>query len=124
MYAYKRGLYIKQISRIADLKNKIIDAFSGCLYPPPSYISCLPRGKLLSRDIRNTFEVPLDFLHYWPTRPFENSIVEMRMINVPHNNRRLIRFDAAVCTHLNPSELRSEEHTSELQSLRHLVCRL
>src|SRR5262245_64600278 len=30
--------------------------------------------------------------------------------------------DAALATHLH--ELRSEEHTSELQSLRHLVCRL
>src|SRR5947199_7420919 len=26
--------------------------------------------------------------------------------------------------HFHPSNLRSEEHTSELQSLRHLVCRL
>src|SRR5437899_12723126 len=28
------------------------------------------------------------------------------------------------CTRMAPNNLRSEEHTSELQSLRHLVCRL
>jgi hypothetical protein len=27
------------------------------------------------------------------------------MINAPHNNRRFIRFDIDVCTHLNPSKL-------------------
>src|ERR1039458_2501999 len=32
--------------------------------------------------------------------------------------------DLASFAGLNPTMLRSEEHTSELQSLRHLVCRL
>src|SRR5437899_6440057 len=35
--------------------------------------------------------------------------------------RGLFRFEADFLEHLR---LRSEEHTSELQSLRHLVCRL
>jgi hypothetical protein len=84
---------------------KTIDAFSGYLYPQPRNISRLPRGKLPSNEICNAVKIPLDFLDYWPAWPFENSIVKMRMINAPHNNRRLIRFDIAMCTHLNPSEL-------------------
>src|ERR1035438_5682281 len=36
----------------------------------------------------------------------------------------LAGFDAATPHLLPPSDVRSEEHTSELQSLRHLVCRL
>src|SRR5438045_9729275 len=34
------------------------------------------------------------------------------------------RVDLLVAARLAPRVLRSEEHTSELQSLRHLVCRL
>src|SRR5947199_2242338 len=36
----------------------------------------------------------------------------------------LIRWLRQLTEHPQLSELRSEEHTSELQSLRHLVCRL
>src|SRR5205814_10326586 len=41
-------------------------------------------------------------------------------------NREHAIFDADRCVAVNPSDTapRSEEHTSELQSLRHLVCRL
>jgi len=69
-----KGEVVKQISRIADLKNKTIDALSGCLYPQPRYISCLPRGKLPSDEICNAVKIPLDFLDYWSTWPFENPI--------------------------------------------------
>jgi hypothetical protein len=29
-------------------------------------LSCRPRGKLPSSDIRNTVKIPLDFLNSWP----------------------------------------------------------
>src|SRR5205814_7469829 len=38
--------------------------------------------------------------------------------------RRQVPLGARRGTHSTALELRSEEHTSELQSLRHLVCRL
>src|SRR5262245_65051631 len=37
---------------------------------------------------------------------------------------RRVRTCERVCIHPQQSDDRSEEHTSELQSLRHLVCRL
>jgi hypothetical protein len=54
--------------------HKTIDAFIGCLYPQPRYISRLPRGKLPSNEICNAVKIPLDFLNSWPTWPFENPI--------------------------------------------------
>jgi hypothetical protein len=53
---------------------KTIDAFSGCLYPQSRYISCLPRRKHPSNEICKAVKIPLDFLDYWPTWPFENPI--------------------------------------------------
>src|SRR5437899_8857895 len=47
--------------------------------------------------------------------------------SIPSSSRRAFRLHAAVCETLSAGENsrhRSEEHTSELQSLRHLVCRL
>src|SRR5258705_5346418 len=39
------------------------------------------------------------------------------------DERRVVREDRVRVQHVQPG-VRSEEHTSELQSLRHLVCRL
>src|ERR1035438_10773641 len=43
---------------------------------------------------------------------------------VSQGSGRQVRPAYAVLTSSTSSEVRSEEHTSELQSLRHLVCRL
>src|SRR5262245_28994658 len=70
---------------------KIIDAFSGCLYPQPAIFSRRPCGKLSNNEICKTIKVPLE--------------IDMRRINAPFNNCRPIRFDIAVHTLLGPSGL-------------------
>src|SRR5205814_6193651 len=53
-------------------------------------------------------------LHSFPTR---------RSSDLPPQRPDAVAKDR-ICQHADSVELRSEEHTSELQSLRHLVCRL
>src|ERR1039458_6213537 len=48
----------------------------------------------------------------------------MRRILVDFARERRSEKRGALAVHVPISEVRSEEHTSELQSLRHLVCRL
>src|ERR1035438_1813543 len=52
--------------------------------------------------------------------------ISSRNGRVPREQRREVKFRlCSVPEHYTATEfLRSEEHTSELQSLRHLVCRL
>src|SRR3989442_11707557 len=42
----------------------------------------------------------------------------------PNDRRNAAETDVSVCLHNLPQPRRSEEHTSELQSRPHLVCRL
>src|SRR5205814_8833996 len=54
-------------------------------------------------------------------------VVGVGLVELEHRELRIpARADALVAEHASDLEhlLRSEEHTSELQSLRHLVCRL
>src|SRR5258705_10266684 len=44
--------------------------------------------------------------------------------NLKFNTAARARADAKAKASVDVSKIRSEEHTSELQSLRHLVCRL
>src|SRR5262245_63737656 len=53
----------------------------------------------------------------------------LKLIRTGHTTRaglrkRLLREARAASSVRHPNVVRSEEHTSELQSLRHLVCRL
>src|SRR5436853_4757980 len=53
-----------------------------------------------------------------------SSIFGAVMASLPAVATRLVVFDTAVVDLTDKLSDRSEEHTSELQSLRHLVCRL
>src|SRR5262245_65459502 len=71
-------------------------------------------------------------LHSFPTRRSSDLCVEQN-IRGPGTRPAWIAFrsamslkphEATLRTVVKPASPRSEEHTSELQSLRHLVCRL
>src|SRR5436305_14286706 len=64
--------------------------------------------------------VPLD-LHSFPTRRSSdlNAAAPLRP-----SRERILASASRACLRSRPSNSRSEEHTSELQSRPHLVCRL
>src|SRR5262245_63826072 len=65
---------------------------------------------------------PMDLIHGEPEEPPSCPTATTTLLTKPH---RRINSTLPVTAHgLNALSVRSEEHTSELQSLRHLVCRL
>src|SRR5437899_9585309 len=61
-------------------------------------------------------------LHSFPTRRSSDLLGPLLRKPLPQARRPPVHHKAAFSCFL--SRIRSEEHTSELQSLRHLVCRL
>jgi hypothetical protein len=53
---------------------KTIDAVIGCLYPPPRHTFPPALREVSAQRNLQAIEIPLDFLHGWPTRRFENPI--------------------------------------------------
>src|SRR5258705_12811088 len=56
--------------------------------------------------------------------PISNSLIHIRVCLLARFTLALITMLKVLKIGLKNSRTRSEEHTSELQSLRHLVCRL
>src|SRR5438045_6586932 len=77
----------------------------SCLFPFFFYRSGAPRD-----------------LHSFPTRRSSDLAGQPPVVGVVRDGRLLL--DCLTLTDEETDEARSEEHTSELQSLRHLVCRL
>src|SRR5258705_9380395 len=65
----------------------------------------------------------LDHVRYRPERVRERAYLEYGTDLARLQRRRVRRGNKYLGLHVG-YEFRSEEHTSELQSLRHLVCRL
>src|SRR2546425_8295291 len=95
---------------------------------PPSDDYCLRRSPSTSTAILPK-AVPLDGAGYrsgtWPLHSERSFVMALSAVGV-HCTWR-IRFKHRVCIperRCRPVRIRSEEHTSELQSLAYLVCRL
>src|ERR1039458_5759607 len=89
----------------AQDKNLPADSAEALITDPP-YFAAIPYG-----DLSNVFFV-------WERAFYQKSFPELF-------NPGLVRQeDEIIVTNANLDSQRSEEHTSELQSLRHLVCRL
>ena len=87
----KREIYIKQISQRADLKNKLLTPLATVCILSLAISSRRPCGELPHNEICKTIKIPLER--------------EMRRINAPFNDCRLIRFDIVIHIHLNPTGL-------------------
>src|SRR5438045_5287458 len=69
--------------------------------------------------------VTINAAEIYVVRSFESICVGMDVHpNIPGNEVIHTSTNCELCFVLTTSAPRSEEHTSELQSLRHLVCRL
>src|SRR5438045_7179583 len=89
--------------------------------PRPPISTLFPYTTLFrSATRRNRASFCIEDLIYVFARPFRlSSFVARKMLAVPVDNRSRSCLAPFQCV-----KARSEEHTSELQSLRHLVCRL
>src|SRR5205814_10659780 len=98
----------------------------------PNRLSVLP--SLSSPDLSTFFfQSPAHhrFLHSFPTRRSSDLFSRLSIFSNIEMNWRIVAGMIHVLhaqmvgsTCIMPATIRSEEHTSELQSLRHLVCRL
>src|SRR5205823_12421934 len=65
----------------------------------------------------------MDRPHFWPL-PVTEKIATIEKSDVKYANMFLPKHSAYFASYFTITGLRSEEHTSELQSLAYLVCRL
>src|SRR5690554_356881 len=83
---------------------------SGSILKPFLYASMIQEGLIHNNQLIP--DVPMNFDHFTPK-------------NYDEKNEGAVKAGEALAKSLNiPSVYRSEEHTSELQSRPHLVCRL
>src|SRR5205814_9808647 len=75
----------------------------------------------LFRSARRT---PFAQQRHGVSRPVRVAGVEQRRVGVAHPDDVPVAAEPLQSQLVGVDEVRSEEHTSELQSLRHLVCRL
>src|SRR5438045_5248206 len=95
--------------KIADAHASQISRIDNC-----EIVAVCDREPLMARQLSDRFRVPSHFSDL--TELLHESQPDVVHITTPPDSH----FDIArLCL-----ESRSEEHTSELQSLRHLVCRL
>src|SRR5205823_13612116 len=101
-----------------------------------SFISFIPYSQTIIHFYLFFFyySPPLPPLHSFPTRRSSDLLFQLLKVKLPYSpniflflrkccRARFATFKAKVSL-LWPSRMRSEEHTSELQSLAYLVCRL
>src|SRR5471030_2714121 len=83
-------------------------------------------GDGMNQDIRNPLGVGGTDLHQWlvPTRTFQRTLFGADGGTTGIDDDFAARGFKNVGAWILGRNMRSEEHTSELQSLRHLVCRL
>src|SRR5205814_8798248 len=102
-------------SRISvSMRVSLSSSFFFCSPPPPPQLHSFPTRR--SSDLADYFLAAWKYRHR--ARP------EAAIDGVATDVGLSPRYLAMVWAALTEPEARSEEHTSELQSLRHLVCRL
>src|SRR5205823_8468208 len=98
--------------------------------PPPPHLPSFPTRR--SSDLLTTHHSPLTTHHFSLTPPPSLNILTLRATAaLTPTERTLHALSRLPCAHLTGKRAclpldrrRSEEHTSELQSLAYLVCRL
>src|SRR5205814_5392443 len=79
------------------------------------------RYRILNRPAPSPFELRRS---WWVPQGLDDERLEAAAALLPGEHEPLVVKHAGWCRDGDRLEFRSEEHTSELQSLRHLVCRL
>src|SRR5205823_7108671 len=102
-------------------------------YPPPPTIYTLSLHDALpiSNDAANPFNSAVHYFQRLADFGFVRRSPGFHHAQIkPHHHQALAGFivefaaDTLALVFLHPEQVRSEEHTSELQSLAYLVCRL
>src|SRR5205814_1873156 len=117
----------------ADEALALVDSYFGDL-DPGERVDPIHANASLASDRRIQFEdrveLPRLYLAWLTPAMFAEGDADLDLATDLLANgktsrlyRRLV-FDERIATDVSASQNRSEEHTSELQSLRHLVCRL
>src|SRR5690606_39308636 len=98
--------------------NVISERAANCTITPPV------KAIKMDRNIPEIMETVLSMLMYFITSPIDSFFSTAKripmIIDAPNNSKTM----ETVVEVGRPNELRSEEHTSELQSRENLVCRL
>src|ERR1035441_8995713 len=96
----------------------------GCTIPVPLSFWTTPRLRLRMHSVLLQTPAPLPTLSKWSAswRSDARGVASMRVLSWCRSNE--LRELCGLLCRSSVFLMRSEEHTSELQSLRHLVCRL